>query len=475
MDRTWQVAVLVVLAVLAAPLSAAETSSPATLAVAPPAAKTAELPPKLTAPILQAWGGSPIILKGKLVQVVPGPVGLSEPPLYSHTLVFDVQAVLRGDLEGRKQITAHHSVQGDLPQFPEGEDCLVALSQGRNAGLTVGTVVQATPALLAEVKLACAIPLGWSVQGEDLLSPWAALGDQAWPAEARGSSPLVCAKTGRPALLAGEGVKFSVARVPPKTEIKWTNPDGDGLYEITVRNTTEKPITVPALLSDGHKILWNESLVILCQNKAYRVPAAVGVKGHVEPARLEPGQSVSTKINVLALTGPEWPQGGYRIEFTFCLGEKADTQSFYYVSRYHDALREQAREELKSAKPAAPAAPAAALKVELLGAHKETDRVQTAAEGDKVVLEVFSDSGIGQAEVARPAAGWPAALVIRLHLKGLEGFHVSNGRATHKDRLNRDGDPRRDPKTGAIDMTVPPALLDQGVAKLTFDWIDFYR
>ena len=55
---------------------------------------------------------------------------------------------------------------------------------------------------------------------------------------------------------------MSAEPVPPVKEIKWTNPDGDGEYKITVTNTTDQPIEVPALLSDGDKILWKESLVI---------------------------------------------------------------------------------------------------------------------------------------------------------------------------------------------------------------------
>ena len=63
----------------------------------------------------------------------------------------------------------------------------------------------------------------------------------------------------------------------------------------------------------------------------------------VEATKLEPGQSVSSTVNALALKGPEWPQGGYRIEFRFCLGEKSKTQSFYYMSRHHDKLRDAAQ------------------------------------------------------------------------------------------------------------------------------------
>ena len=54
---------------------------------------------------------------------------------------------------------------------------------------------------------------------------------------------------------------------------------------------------------------------------------------------LRAGESISGTANALKLEGPEWPRGGYRIEFRFCLGEKASNQSFYYFSKHHDAIR----------------------------------------------------------------------------------------------------------------------------------------
>ena len=33
---------------------------------------------------------------------------------------------------------------------------------------------------------------------------------------------------------------------------------------------------------------------------------------------------------------------GYRIEFQFCLGEKSQVKSLYYMSKHHDKLRQKA-------------------------------------------------------------------------------------------------------------------------------------
>ena len=117
----------------------------------------------------------------------------------------------------------------------------------------------------------------------------------------------------------------------------------------------DKPVAVPALLSAGGKILWEESLVILCQDKAYACPGAKGVSGKVEPTTLAPHQAASTTVNVLLLQGPEWPQGGYRIEFRFCLGEKSRTQSLYYMTKHHGKLRDALLQAPAAEEPAAPA------------------------------------------------------------------------------------------------------------------------
>jgi RNA polymerase sigma factor (sigma-70 family) len=297
-------------------------------------------PPKPKAESLTRWGQSEAVFSAHLTRAVAGPVGRSEPPLYTTTLHLRVVKVLRGSLQPGDEIVAVHSVrQNEMPVFPEGREVLVALNirQGRK---TVQAVTEATTAEMEQAELACSVPQGWSVENGRLLSPWANLGRQGWPAEAKGKGPFLCAETGRPALFVGPGVEFTAEPVPPKV-VKPGNPDGDGEYRITVKNVTDKPATIPALLSQGKEILWDESLVILCQNKVYTIPGARGVAKPPQPTVLQPGESVSGVVNVLRLQGPEWPRGGYRIEFQFCLGEKSVLKSFYYTSKHHDPLREQ--------------------------------------------------------------------------------------------------------------------------------------
>jgi len=286
------------------------------------------------------WGEAEYVFTGKLASVDAGPVANSMPPIYHHTLHLTLEKCLRGTLKsGEKIDCVNLARQMQAPTFPVGKLCLVSASKAQGA-LVVQRIEAASEKNVAEATLDCSMPLGWKIEGGKPVSPWAALGPKAWPASAAPKGEVACSKTGRPALMVGAGVNFSVEAVPPQKAIQWTNPDGDGEYKITVTNTTDKPVTIPALLSDGKNPLWEESLVILCQGKTYVCPGCQGVAGKVEPVVLQPGESTSTVVNALRLQGPQWPQGGYRIEFQFCLGEKSQTKSFYYMTRHHGPIRE---------------------------------------------------------------------------------------------------------------------------------------
>ncbi|MBC8872138.1 MAG: hypothetical protein H8E44_22125 [Planctomycetes bacterium] len=295
--------------------------------------------PEGASPAMSAWNEAQFVFSGKLESVQAGPVGRSFPPVYTHTLGFDVYRVLRGDMKADARLVCSHVArQHNPPEFPVGKLCLVAASIARGT-MRIERIEQADAQKIAAVELACSLPLGWRIKGGKPVSPWASLGNSAWPGQVGADVKLRCSKTGRPALLAASAVKINVEPVPPAKEIKWTNPDGDGEYKVTITNASDKAIAVPALLTDGESILWEESLVVLCQDKIYPCPGSKGVSAATKPAELQPGESVSTVVNALRLKGPEWPRGGYRIEFQFCLGELSETKSFYYLSRHHDRLR----------------------------------------------------------------------------------------------------------------------------------------
>lgn len=301
-----------------------------------------DLPPDINKESLAQWGQSQAVFLANLIQAQGGPVGLSEPPVFTHRLQLVVKGqALRGPIKNGDMILGMHSIrQQNVPVFPVGKECVVAATLVRG-NWRVDTITEATPAAVAKAKSVCSIPLGWKVENKELISPWFVLGNKAWPENNRPKGIMFCAKTGRPAYLAGDNVEMTLEVVPPKVSLKYGNPDGDGEFKIIVTNPTKKDLTVSALLSDGKKILWDESLVILCQGKVYPIPGAKGISGKVEPTVLKPGQSVSTVVNVLKLKGPDWPRGGYRIEFQFCLGEQSVSKSFYYLSKHLDPIREK--------------------------------------------------------------------------------------------------------------------------------------
>lgn len=285
-----------------------------------------------------------IIFAGKLTSVVAGPVGLSLPPRRTHRLTFSVTDVFRGEIETRQEITCNSVlVQNDEPVFPVDKACIVFATQ-LGGDFRIIEIKEATGERLLEAGTIARYPIGWTKHDDHWLSPWESLEGDGWGPDSNGK--FRCHATGRPALLVGEKATYEVSFVPPKKSIKWTNPDGNGIYKITVSNNTEEEIEVPALLSKDGKVLWSESLVIVCQNQVYTLPSATGVPKGATSTVLKPGESVSTEFNIFEIDGPEWPQGGYRIEFQFCLGEKSRLQSFYYMSSHHDSIRQQTQKAL---------------------------------------------------------------------------------------------------------------------------------
>ena len=62
-----------------------------------------------------AWNSLEMVFTGKLESVQRGPVGMSMPPMYSTTLNFTVETVIRGSLKkGQKLVMGHVVRQQDM-------------------------------------------------------------------------------------------------------------------------------------------------------------------------------------------------------------------------------------------------------------------------------------------------------------------------------------------------------------------------
>ena len=107
------------------------------------------------------------------------------------------------------------------------------------------------------------------------------------------------------------------------------------------------------------------------------------------------------------------------------------------------------------------------LKIESHAWNVDDDRFRQSFEGDRLVVDVESETGIGRATF-RPGRGvWPARLAFRLHLRGLEGFEA---RGVKEFRTSVAEKPLAEPAT--IDV---PRDVYEGGTSLEIRWVDFYR
>jgi hypothetical protein len=143
--------------------------------------------------------------------------------------------------------------------------------------------------------------------------------------------------------------------------------------------------------------------------------------------------------------------------------------------------------------------------------RKAADAVEVQGDADRTVFVITSPSGIGGAEIERLADNWPKAAVLRLRLKGLENFRISNGKvmlaaavSVREGKVsvrlwqdNKENAPldEKSPlwmeiralgadgkaatqiplQGGYFEMTLPRALLEGKPRSLTLNWVDFYR
>jgi len=74
---------------------------------------------------------------------------------------------------------------------------------------------------------------------------------------------------------------------------------------------------------------------------------------------------------------------------------------------------------------------------------RDNDKVEVKVERDKNIFSVHSPFGISQTIIERTYGTWSDIVMLRLHLKGLENFKVSNDKVTlHAAVSSQDGNVR---------------------------------
>ncbi len=149
-----------------------------------------------------------------------------------------------------------------------------------------------------------------------------------------------------------------------------------------------------------------------------------------------------------------------------------------------------------------------------VNATKPGARIKIAADNEKALIEIFSPSGIGSANLAMTSATLPKKIVLRFHLRGLEELRfsydetiittslASTNAPQIRQSLSRIGekpatetalapdspywmklrlvssDSARNAiplQNGYIEIEAPEHFLKGGYRQATLQWIDFYR
>jgi len=140
----------------------------------------------------------------------------------------------------------------------------------------------------------------------------------------------------------------------------------------------------------------------------------------------------------------------------------------------------------------------------------DASRVRVVIDGDRVIVEVWSGTGIGHAHVERVDGRRAREVLLRFHLQGLERLRIDYGKVVELSvssmapytwtcglvsggpivdevdaespywmpvrLLAADGGPGRIPlRDGTIEVEMPRDALAGKSRSFDFDWIDFFR
>ena len=245
-----------------------------------------------------------------------------------HELEFTEIKMLRGKLPPRLTFLTRAFDPAAEPHYPKDATWLVATSTFPPSGRNIDFMAPATDRLLSLADRTLALPLGWTLDKGRPLSPWAALGDKAWPKECAGRQRAsVCQND--PPRAAGRREHLSQPRSCPPKCINSAIPSA------TANSRSPSPTAAPTLprcrrLSDGKRIRWEDSLVVVDVSTVanYGMPCLLAGAGKwgtaqaLQPVVLKPNQSISTIVDVLQAKGVLFQPGGAQLLLPLLPGRK---------------------------------------------------------------------------------------------------------------------------------------------------------
>lgn len=117
--------------------------------------------------------------------------------------------------------------------------------------------------------------------------------------------------------------------------------------------------------------------------------------------------------------------------------------------------------------------------------HNKHGEIKISSSTKHTIIDITSESGMGKGTVKLIKGKWPEILSVRLHLKGLEGFTVSNGKTTiDKSDMSVKAYDKNGQlfekkylmnEPGYYEVHLPNALFEAGTTYIEIHWVDFYR
>jgi hypothetical protein len=119
-------------------------------------------------------------------------------------------------------------------------------------------------------------------------------------------------------------------------------------------------------------------------------------------------------------------------------------------------------------------------------------------ENETTVIDIQSPGGIGKADIEFLSGSYPAQIILRLHIKRLEGFRLTYGITTVSASSSGTSDTVTQsliqpggsesaitsssplwmhirPEQEYLEITLPRALTQEKTESFSFQWVDFYR